>query len=106
MTVSRLPLTLDWIVHQPARLGLMTMLGHQPCSYTTIRKELAMNGGLVTRHTHYLELIGYVSRHVEATTGRIHRSTFALTADGRKALAEYYSTLAKIVHNAPAGYNQ
>ena len=106
MTASRLPLTLDWIVHQPARLGLMTLLGHHPCSYTAIRKELALNGALVTRHTHYLELIGYVSRRVEATTGRIHRSTFTLTADGRKALADYYSTISQILSNAPVSYNQ
>ena len=103
MTASRLPLTLDWIVHQPARLSMMTLLGHQPASFTTIRKELGLNKGWVVQNTHYLELIGYVSRQVEATTGRIHRSTFTLTADGRAALHNYYATLAEILEAAPKG---
>lgn len=104
MTTSRLPMTLDWIVHQPTRLSIIALLGHSPHSHMKIASELGINKGLVSKHAHYLELIGYISRTIEATTGQIHRSIYALTPDGERALQSYYSTVTQILESAPSGY--
>ena len=89
--------SLDAVVHGPMRLGILTTLharGDQ--DFTTLKDLLAATDGALGMHLQKLEGAGYLHCR-KSFVGRKPKSTYAITAAGRKALAGYVETMAAIV---------
>jgi DNA-binding MarR family transcriptional regulator len=90
-------LSLDRVIHEKGRLGIMSLLAATPeLSFTELRDSLGMTDGNVTTHIRTLQEAGYVS----VTKSYEHKrplTTCALTARGKTAFKEYIDLLEKIV---------
>jgi DNA-binding MarR family transcriptional regulator len=88
---------LDTVVHGPVRLGALTALHLDgPLDFTALKKRLEVPDGSLGMHLKKLEEVGYVS----ATTvlvGRRPRTTYRLTAAGRRALAGYLEAVRRLL---------
>ena len=88
---------LDTAVHGPARLGVLTLLQTQGSTdFTALRDALRVTDGALGMHLQKLAEIGYV-RCQKAFVGRKPKSTYTITAAGRKALMKHLETLEAIV---------
>lgn len=88
---------LDTAVHGPLRLGVLTTLQTQGArDFTTLKGQLAATDGALGAHLAKLEEIGYIKCQ-KAFVGRKPRSTYSITAAGRRALLKYLDTLQAIV---------
>ena len=93
---TRTAFELDYILQEPSRLSIMMLCATAPRSFTQVRHTLAMNPGAISQQAQYLIDVGYLTRAIQATTGRMHRTTYFLTHDGEEALALYYRVSAKV----------
>jgi predicted ArsR family transcriptional regulator len=88
---------LDSTVHGPVRLGVLTALQVDgPLDFTTLKKRLDVADGVLGMHLQKLEEAGYVAA-AKAFVGRRPRTTYRLTAPGRRALSRYLETLRKLL---------
>ena len=81
--------SLDTTVHGPIRLGVLTALQIDgPLDFTTLKKRLEVADGSLGMHLRKLEEEGYI----DCTKAFVHRrpkTTYRLTARGRRALVTY-----------------
>jgi DNA-binding MarR family transcriptional regulator len=93
---------LDPTIHQPARLGILTVASEtKRIDFVSLRDLLGLTDGNLSRHLATLEEAGYVT--IEKTfEGRRPRTWMAATKAGRKALAAEIAALREIVGGAPA----
>ncbi len=90
-------LQLDRIIHEKARLGLMSMLAASPeLSFTELREALQLTDGNLTTHIRTLQEAGYVAV-TKAFKDSRPLTTCSLTPAGRKAFANYLGFLDQIV---------
>jgi DNA-binding PadR family transcriptional regulator len=98
--MSELPIDfngLDTAVHGPVRLGVLTALQIDgPMDFTTLKKRLQVADGTLGLHLQKLEQVGYLSANT-VLMGRRPRTTYRLTAAGRKALAGYLESMRKLL---------
>jgi predicted ArsR family transcriptional regulator len=88
---------LDTAVHGPVRLGVLTGLHMDgPLDFTTLKKMLDVADGALGLHLEKLESIGYISAE-KAFVGRRPKTTYRLTATGRRALAQYFESMRKLL---------
>ncbi len=88
---------IDAVVHGPMRLGILTTLhtrGDQ--DFSVLKDLLAATDGALGMHLKKLEDAGYTHCR-KSFEGRKPKSTYAITAAGRRALAAYVDTLEAIV---------
>ena len=88
---------LDTAVHGPVRLGTMTALqidGKLDC--TTLKKRLQVTDGSLGVHLQKLEEKRYI-KSKKAFVGRRPKTTYQLTATGRKALANYLDSMQQLL---------
>ena len=94
------PIVLNETIHQPTRLRIMTLLVSQSDSarltYGFIQNNLNLTGGNLTTHLRKLEEADYLQITKEFHNNK-PRTWVESTATGRKAFAEYYSNLQKIL---------
>ena len=84
---------LDTRVHGPVRLGMLTALQIDgPLDFTTLRKRLGVTDGVLGVHAQKLEEAGYI-RSKKAFVGRRPKTTYHLTAAGRRAFLGYLDTM-------------
>jgi DNA-binding MarR family transcriptional regulator len=88
---------LDPLIHQPARLGILTVTGEtKRIDFVTLRDLLELTDGNLSRHLATLEDAGYVK--IEKTfENRRPRTWISVTRAGRKALAAEIAALRDIV---------
>ena len=80
---------LDKLIHERTRLGIVSALAAgEALAFTELRALLGVTDGNLSVHARKLEDAGYVSCK-KTFKGRTPRSTYRLTAKGRKALAKY-----------------
>lgn len=95
---------LDEIIHQPARLRVMTMLVAQPedgqLAYGFIQSTLGLTGGNLTTHLRKLEDAGYLATTKEFVDSK-PRTWIQATEDGRRAFTDYLSNLEKALSWPP-----
>ena len=95
------PVVLNEIIHQPVRLRIMTMLVSIRMTYGFVQRSLGLTGGNLTTHLRKLENAEYL--HV---TKEFHnqkpRTWIQATVVGRRAFAEYFANLQKILGWHPA----
>lgn len=79
----------DRLVHDPVRYALLATLHVVArADFTFLLHQLGVSRGNLSSHMSKLELAGYVAVEKAFVDNR-PRTTYALTADGRKAFADY-----------------
>ena len=82
-------LDLDRIVHEPARLAILTVLSAaEEVEFLFLLKVTGLSKGNLSAQTQKLETAGFVKTR-KAFRGRVPVTSFKLTAEGKKALAAY-----------------
>lgn len=93
----------DTIIHQPARLQIMSSLatldGDAHVEFTYLRDLLSLTDGNLGAHLARLESAGYI-RIDKRFVDRKPRTFIAATGKGRDAFEEHIATLKKIVEGA------
>jgi DNA-binding PadR family transcriptional regulator len=88
---------LDTAVHGPLRLGILAVLQVDgPLDFTTLKKRLGVSDGAIGAHLLKLEEIGYVTC-IKAFVGRRPRTTYRISAGGRKALTQYLEQMQALI---------
>ena len=88
---------LDTAVHGPVRLGVLTALQIDgSLDFTTLKQRLGVADGVVGMHLRKLEEIGYIACK-KAFVGRRPKSTYRITRQGRKALADYLAAMQRVI---------
>ena len=88
---------LDTAVHGPVRLGVLTALTLDgPLDFTTVKKRLEVSDGAIAPQLRKLEGIGYLHCR-KGFVGRRPKSTYRVTAAGRKALTGYLDKMQSVI---------
>ena len=91
------PSELDPLIHERLRLGILSALVVQESlSFTELRDLLQTTDGNLSVQARRLEEAGYVVCD-KKFEGRKPRSTYRLSAAGRKALEDYLETLSSFL---------
>jgi DNA-binding HxlR family transcriptional regulator len=101
---------LDRVIHEKARLGLMTSLITHPegLAFADLRQLCGLTDGNLSRHLQVLQEAGLVKVTKGYEGNRPHTSC-RLTKSGRRRFLEYLAVLEQIVRDAareeaPSGY--
>ncbi|GAA1384464.1 winged helix-turn-helix domain-containing protein [Catellatospora chokoriensis] len=90
-------LALDETVHQRFRLGIMAVLAETAeCSFTTLRDQLQLSDGNLSRHLRVLEEAGLVEIR-KGYEGRKPCTWLKLTRQGAAALRQEIAALEQLV---------
>ena len=88
---------LDTLVHGPIRLGVLTSLQMDGAiDFTHLKDRLDVADGALGTHLFKLEEAGYITCK-KAFIGRRPKSTYRITASGRRALRTYLDTLRQVI---------
>jgi DNA-binding MarR family transcriptional regulator len=88
---------LDRLVHERARLGILSALSvNDSLTFTELKKLLDATDGNLSVHARKLEEAGYVAC-AKGFDGRIPRTDYRLTAAGRKALNRYLDHMESLI---------
>jgi DNA-binding transcriptional ArsR family regulator len=83
-------LDLDRMVHEPARLAILTVLASaKEVAFLFLQRVTGLNKGNLSSHAQKLEAAGYLET-VKAFQGRIPVTSFHITEEGRAALRLYH----------------
>jgi len=90
-------LDLDRIVHEPARLAILTVLSSaQEVAFIFLQRVTGLSKGNLSSHTQKLEAAGYLET-LKTFEGRIPVTSFRITEEGRIALKTYHRQLRAIL---------
>lgn len=88
---------LDGLIHERARLSIVSALASGDArTHTELRDLLSLTDGNLSVHARKLEEAGYLACTKEFA-GRTPRTTYRLTASGRKAFDRYLAHLEQLV---------
>lgn len=88
---------LDTAVHGPIRLGVLTiLLNDGDTDFVTLKQRLKLSDGALGPQLLKLEVIGYL-RCEKGFVNRRPRSTYSLTATGRRALLKYLDQMQNLI---------
>ncbi|MEO8432576.1 MAG: transcriptional regulator [Acidobacteriota bacterium] len=91
---------LDRTIHERTRLAIVSALAAQsPLTFRELKTLLGATDGNLSVHARRLEEAGYVAAS-KSFDGRIPRTEFRLTAEGRRAFARYLDHLEAVVRHA------
>ena len=86
-------LDLDRMVHEPARLAILTVLSAAAeVEFLFLLKVTGLSKGNLSAQTQKLEAAGFLKTR-KAFRGRVPVTSFKITADGKKALFAYHKQL-------------
>ena len=81
---------LDRIIHEPVRLRIASILaGVETADFKFMISTLGLSKGNLSSHIDKLEQAGYVEVR-KSFNGKIPRTDYALTQQGRKALSQHW----------------
>jgi DNA-binding MarR family transcriptional regulator len=90
-------LDLDPLIHERARLAILSALGSEgELSFTELKGITGTTDGNLAAHTSKLEAAGYISLAKGMFGGR-SKTTYAITEAGKAALMEYLNALEKLL---------
>lgn len=96
-------LSLDRVVHEPARLAILTVLtGAREVDFTFLLSVTGLTRGNLGAHLGKLEETGYVSVR-KTFRGRVPATFYRLTGDGRAAFQRYGHQIQDLSHDLPGG---
>ncbi len=83
----------DKVIHEPARLRIMMILsGVEQADFNFLLTTLSLTRGNLSRHIEKLESADYVEVK-KSFKGKIPNTSYQLTQEGSKALAQYWKNL-------------
>ena len=86
-------LDLDRMVHEPARLAILTVLSAaEQVEFLFLLKVTGLSKGNLSVQAQKLEAAGYVET-IKGFRGRIPVTTFKITPEGKEALVAYHAQL-------------
>jgi len=92
-----LPIALDRLIHERLRLAIVSALAvHDSLTFTDLRTLLDTSDGNVSVHARKLEDAGYVTC-TKRFDGRVPRTEYRLTGEGRVALERYLSHMEALI---------
>lgn len=96
-------MTLDRLIHEPARLVLMANLAVvDEADFVYLSRQTGFTAGNISSHMARLENAGYVELE-KGFAGRRPRTVYRLTAAGREAFERYREDVAGILAGPEAG---
>ena len=94
------PLTLDRLVHERIRLGILSALAAgESLSFNDLKKLLDTTDGNLSVHARKLEEAGYVACR-KSFADRMPLTEYRLTNAGRRALESYLDQMERIINLA------
>ena len=97
------PLTLDALIHERVRLGIVSALSvHERLAFTELRHVLDTTDGNLSAHARKLEDAGYIECR-KSFAGRVPRTDYALTALGKARLKEYVAHMEALIRMTREG---
>ena len=88
---------LERLIHEKTRLGIVSALAaSSPLSFGELKEILSVSDGNLSVHSRKLEEAGYLAC-VKSFEGRIPRTEFSLTPEGKRALAKYLDHMEALV---------
>ncbi len=91
---------IDKVIHEKGRLSIMTLISTRgEWSFQDLKAELGMSDGNLITHLRTLGNAGYI-RESRDESGTRPRTTYEVTAAGRKAFKDYIEVLGQIVKAA------
>lgn len=94
---------LDRLIHERTRLGIVSALAvNETLTFTELKQLLQTSDGNLSVHARKLEDGGYI-RCRKSFAGRMPKSTYQLTAAGRRALTRYLEHLEALIAAARTG---
>jgi DNA-binding transcriptional ArsR family regulator len=92
---------LDRIMHEKARLGLLSSLAANPkgLSFASLKQLCALTDGNLSRHLQVLEEAGLVDI-IKGYEGKRPHTLCRLTPGGRKRFLDYLGVLEQVVQDA------
>ncbi len=92
---------IDRIVHEPARLHVLTLLSVvEGADFLFIMRQTGLTKGNLSSHLGKLETAGYVAIEKEFVE-KIPHTVVKITSSGRAALQTYRQTLADVMKKLP-----
>ncbi len=91
------PVVLDRVIHERMRLGIVSALAvNQSLTFNDLKGLLGATDGNLSVHARKLEEVGYVAcrKYLE---GRVPRTEYRLTAEGRRALSRYLDHMEALI---------
>lgn len=89
---------LDRLIHERVRLGIVSALAvDEVLAFTDLKRLLRTTDGNLSVHARRLEEAGYI-RCEKFFDGRMPKTEYRLTADGRRALERYLGHMEAIIH--------
>ncbi len=93
-------LRLDRLIHERTRLALVSALAvNEALSFVELKKLLDITDGNLSVHARKLEDAGYVSC-TKSFDGRMPRTEYRLSPEGREALTRYLDHMEALIHAA------
>ncbi len=87
---------LDAVIHERARLGIMSMLAaSRALAFNDLKASLGLTDGNLSVHMRILERAGFVEVE-KSFVMRRPRTTFRMTRKGRRAFEDYLAVLEKV----------
>jgi DNA-binding transcriptional ArsR family regulator len=97
-TASSVP-ALDRVIHERMRLAIVSALAaNEALSFRELKGLLQATDGNLSVHARKLEDAGYVACE-KSFEGRVPKTEFKLTAEGRRAFEKYIDHLEALVRN-------
>lgn len=94
---ERSPVDLDRLIHERMRLGIVSALAvNDSLSFGELREMLGTSDGNLSVHARKLEDAGYLEC-TKSFEGRVPRTDFRLTTDGRRALGRYLDHMESLI---------
>ena len=88
---------LDKIIHERARLGIVSALAvNEVLTFNELKEILGLTDGNLSVHARKLEDAGYLACR-KSFENRVPRSEYRLTAEGRRALERHLEHLAAVI---------
>ena len=96
----RSPLSLDRLIHERLRLGIISALAvNDRLSFNELKRLLQTTDGNLSVHARKLEEAQYIACE-KTFEGRMPRTEYRLTAAGRRALEKYLTHMEAIIKAA------
>jgi DNA-binding transcriptional ArsR family regulator len=89
---------LDRLIHERVRLGIVSALAvNESLAFNELKDMLGLTDGNLSVHARKLEEAGYVVC-TKTFEGRVPRTQFGLSDEGRRALEAYLNHMEAIIH--------
>jgi DNA-binding transcriptional ArsR family regulator len=94
---AAMPIAFDRLIHERVRLAIVSALAvNESLTFNELKALLGTSDGNVSVHARKLEDAGYLAC-TKGFDGRIPRTEYRLTAEGRKALERYLGHMEALI---------